>query len=240
MFGLSDDATSKLAVALITAILGGVVVAIFNWLVNRKKTAAEIVKLRLESEKLSKDLQGINQSIQEVSAKISQNERVIYDGTKEMSGFDFKGVGERYFGEDNSRPIGEGNLTVSDNVLQILRGNTGGRYRVILQRYFYDSKELEYIPKNPSLSNKRKLKISCQARTTNGTHDLLFTLKRRDDGAVFERTETTRVTKEWRNLIHFVRVDAIDDVLLWIDDQGVTIPDTVLYIRNLSFTETLN
>ena len=136
--------------------------------------------------------------------------------------------------------VGEGNLTVSDNVLQILRRNTGGRYRVILQRYFYDSKELEYIPKNPSLSNKRKLKISCQARTSNGTHDLFFTLKRRDDGEVFERTESTIVTKEWRNLIHFVRVDAIDDVLLWIDDQGVTTPDTVLYIRNLSFTETLN
>jgi hypothetical protein len=73
---------------------------------------------------------------------------------------------------------------------------------------------LEYIPKNPSLSNKRKLKISCQARTSNGTHDLFFTLKRRDDGEVFERTETTKVSKEWRNLIHFVRVDAIDDVLL--------------------------
>jgi hypothetical protein len=240
MFGTSDDTSSKIIVALVTALLGGLVVAVFNWLITRKKTAADIELARLSADKLKLELQGINNSIREVSAKISQGDRIIYDGTAGMSGFDFKGRGERFFGEDESRPIGEGNLSVEDNIMKVARHNTGGRYRIILQNYLYDSTAREYLPKNPALEGKRKLKISCEARTSAGIHNLSFALKRREDGRMFERTERVLVNKEWRGIVEYVRIDAIDDVLLWIEDQGVSDPDSILYLRKLMLVESSN
>jgi hypothetical protein len=240
MLSLPDEASSKIIVALATALLGGLVVAVFNWIITRKKTAADTALATLEAEKLRRELQGINNSIREVSAKISQGDRIIYDGNAGMSGFDFKGKGERFFGEDESHPIGEGNLSVEDNILQVLRHNTGGRYRITLQNYLYDSTTREYLPKNPALESRRKLKISCEARTSVGTHKLSFALKRQEDGHLFERTERVSVNKEWRRIIEYVRIEAIEDVLLWIEDQGVSDHDSILYLRKLMLIESSN
>ncbi len=240
MLGSPDDNLTKIIVALITALFGGLVVALFNWAVTRKRAAADLALLTLQADKLRKELQGINSSIQEVNAKLSQGERVIYDGTACMSGFDFKGQGDRFFGEDKTKPKGEGKLSVEDNVMQVLRYNTEGQYRVILQKYQHDANAREYLAKNPALEGKRKLKIVCEARTSAGTHGLSFALKRASDGHLSERTERELVTSDWRTVIEYVRIDSMEDVLLWIEDMQVSKPDTTLYLRKLMLVESGN
>ena len=76
MLGLPDESSSKIIVAQATALLGGLVVAVFNWVITRKKTAADTALATLEAEKLRRELQGINSSIRVVSAKISQGDRI--------------------------------------------------------------------------------------------------------------------------------------------------------------------
>jgi hypothetical protein len=240
MLSLPDESSSKIIVALATALLGGLVVAVFNWVITRKKMAADTALATLAAEKLRRELQGINESIREVSEKISQDDRIIYDQTAGVSGFDFKGKGERFFGQDERHPIGEGNLSIADGILQVHRHNTGGRYRIVLQKYSYDSTAREYLPKNPALAGKRKLKISCEAKVSVGTHKLSFALKRQEDGHMFERTERVSVNKEWRSIIEYVRIEANDDVLLWIEDQEVSDHGSILYLRKLMLIESSN
>src|SRR4051812_11467458 len=126
MFGLTDQATATIITGLFTGLLGGLSVAVFNYLFGRKKMQYEIEQIKANTEKTIIETEKIKRSIQDVSEKISQTEDVIYDGSKKIDGFDFIGQGERFYGEDESKPEGSGRLTISDNTIQIIRFNTGG------------------------------------------------------------------------------------------------------------------
>lgn len=174
---------------------------------------------------------------EDAGEKRAPGERVLYDGVKEMSGFHFNGQGERFHEDAVSKPIGQGSLTVDDNQIRVVRRNTGGRYRIILTNYVVDGKAFDYLPKNPALENNRRLKVTCEARVSGGTHKLGFSVKAFEDFQMFSRSDFDEVGTEWRKIVKFLTCEPTANVRLWIEDQEVSQADTTISIRRLVLSE---
>jgi hypothetical protein len=223
--------------SLVSGVIGGVVVAIVNHLLTRRKTEAEIKKLEAETTKI---LAETKQMIGAVSYELATTgERVIYDSTKGYAQNDFQGKEGRFYVDNKpSGPKGLGTLAVEEGgVLNIQRTNTAGRFEVRLQRYLYDNLEQKRIPRNVLIAAQRKLRISCQAKVLGGEHSLRFVLKNDETGA-WLANEKVRVTRnDWTPITLYFQVSPGVDFWVRIDDEQVARAPSSVQIRNLVVAE---
>lgn len=241
---MTDD-TLKIVSSLLSALLGGVVVAVVNHLFTRRKTDAEAKKLeaeadkiRAETQKLVKEMEGIASTVREVSYRLGEaTEKAIYDGSSYLDGADFLGQGDRFWGESNDKPKGAGSLRFDQGVLSIQRTNTGGRFRVTLLKYQYNGTVRDYIPKNDLIAGKRLLRLTCEVKAVGASHTIIFVVKRKDGGAWLDKHERVFTRNEWESVDAYLRIPPGDDCFLMIDDQGVSQANSSLQLRKLVLAE---
>jgi len=246
MFGLTDPVLS----ALISAGLGfsGAIIAI---LLNRGKSKAEIAnltaqnahlmalanKLEAETNILRKDTNSLTKTVKSVSERVSAGDSIIYDSSAGLSGFDFQGRGEHAFGGDTKNPKGEGTFKVEKDTIKIRRTNVDGSYRLLLTKYMFRDKEYDFLPKNNSVTGKRRLLVRCDAHSSSGTSRLLTFCLRTKDMRFVTRSDPAMIHEYWDSVERYFRVDPLDDLTLWIEDSGPSREDSSLYVENILLLE---
>ena len=224
-----------ISASLLSALLGGVAVAVANQLFARRKTQAEIGKLRAEQREIelraAKLANEMKNTIAEVKYAASpKGERVIYDTRVDLDRYDFR-VAER----------GDAKGTfaiIEDGILSVRRSNIEGRFELRLERYLYDG-EREHIPRNERIAGNRRLRVSCQAKSVGGAHTLDFVLRK--DGASPRLATGTSVVdrNEWTPIEHYFRIPPGDDCRLYVYDIDLAEPDTSVQLRDLVLAERL-
>jgi hypothetical protein len=86
------------------------------------------------------------------------NEEIIYDGNPGMEGYDFIKV----------KKIQDVCHTFKRGILIIERTKKKGVYQLQLGKYNYQGKDWEFLPKNELVDSKRKLRVTFEARVTQG------------------------------------------------------------------------
>ncbi len=176
----ANTSASILSVVL-SGLTSGIVVAVLNYFLTRRKTHAEIRKLeseaekiRLESEKLRKELTTNIENLASASYQLTNSlERIIYDTKNRDIGYDFRGV-EGYVWETvegkTVRTTGkaQGILTFENAILNLHRANTDGRYEIWLHTYSYGESIPDCIPKDDLIAGKRRLRVSFEAKVVGG------------------------------------------------------------------------
>jgi hypothetical protein len=236
---MADASWPSIITALISAVVGGVSVAFINYFLNRKKTTAEVNKLVAETEKIRTEMNSLTQAVNNLA---DTNEKIVFDGRSAIDGFSIKGQGGQFWTGMGSEakpisPRGEGTLSFEGNVLNIQRANKEGRFEVSLKQYSYNERVYSSIPVNEFISGKRKLRVSCEAKSIGGEHTLRFVVRdiysgRRlaDDAKVINKSEWTLVQA-------FLQADPTEESELRIDDEQVSTAPSSIQIRNLMVAE---
>jgi len=231
----------EIVIGLISSLVGGLLVAVANNFLVRKKTDAEAAKLRaeadkanaeadkvrIESKKLAAEIEKLNSVVLEANyyATSSANERIIYDGRKGIEGYDLKALGK-------SRVFHE----IKNGVLVIRRSSDKGVYQIQVCTYVYDSREKEYLPKNELLTGPRKLRVSCEAKVTQGYHSLLFAVTSIPRNELLDRNEVIVDQAEWTEISLYFRFPSYCDCVLQIIDLPKSQPGS-LQLRKLVLAE---
>jgi hypothetical protein len=224
-----------ISASLLSALLGGVAVAVANQLFARRKTQAEIGKLRAEQREIelraAKLATEMENTIAEVKYGASANrERVIYDTRVDLDRHDFR-VAER--GD------AKGTFAIEDGILSVRRSNIEGRFELRLERYLYDG-EREYIPRNERIAGNRKLRVSCQAKSVGGAHTLDFVLRKGGSSPRLATGTSVVDRNEWTPIEHYFRIPPGDDCRLYMYDIDLAEPDTSVQLRDLVLAERLS
>jgi hypothetical protein len=235
-----NSGTPSILTALLSGLVSGIVVALLNYFLTRKKTEAEIRKLEAETEKIRIE---INNNVESLSATVNyrlanSEERIIYDSSKGNGGYDFKMQESRVYRDDKA--VGEkaaGAFTIKDGILNIQRQNTDGRIEIWLQQYFYDGEEKANIPKNALIVGQRKMRISCQARIVGGEHSLRFVLKNMEKGNWLADEKRKISSDDWTMIDIYFQIPPTVDCVFRIDDEDVTQAPSSIHIRNLVLAE---
>lgn len=225
-------------ISALTGLLSGIVVALANHLLTRRKTAAEIEKLQAEAELTRAQAKQITDNLNNLSNKVSYrlsdtanvDEFLLYTSEKSDL-FDFRVV---------KADSAEGELTFKDGVLSISRTNTVGALQMWLENYFYAGKDHQKVlPKNESISGDRKLRVSCDVKVVGGAHTLLFVIKGENAPfGVHMADKSQRVTSnEWVSLETYFRVSPAQNCRFRIDDHSVSVPNSSVQIRRLVLSE---
>lgn len=233
---------TEIAVSLISSVVGGLLVAVLNHLFTRRKTEAEVEKLRAEAgrikaetEKVRAETGKFSAEFEEVTASITEatyyttlaaNERIIYDGTSGIEGYDIEVVRE-------SRKFGH---AFKNGTLIILRASNRGVYQLQLCKYIFNGNESEFIPKNELLAGKRKLRITFEARVTRGSRTLIFAFIALPRNSLLDKREVTIEQASWMRTDLYFRVPPHEDCLLQIVDLYGSQPGSLL-LRNLVLAE---
>lgn len=218
----------------VVGLLSGSVVALFNHLLTKKKTAAEIEKLQAEAELTRAQARQITDNFNNLSDKVSykladaaqSSEHVLYTSEKSDL-FDFRVVKL-----DNA----EGELTIKDGVLQILRSNVAGSMQIWLENYTYGgNSQLRVLPKDESISGDRKLRVSCEVKAIGAEHTLLFVIKGENaPGGLHMADKRYRVmSNEWTPVDIYFRVSPGQQCHFRIDNRSVSAPNSSVQIRKL-------
>lgn len=238
---MSPDVFSGL-ISGVTGLVSGIVVALANHWLTKRKTAAEIEKLHAEAEltraQAKQITENLSSSITNLSDKVSYrlpevaqiNETIVYTSEK-SDVFDF-----RVHKVDNA----EGELTIKDGILYISRTNTLGTMQIWLESYEYTGKaHLRVLPRNENISGDRKLRISCEVKAVGGEHTLLFIMKAENAPlGVHMADKRYRVTSnEWIPVDAYFRVSPGQNCQFRIDDRSVSAPNSSVQIRKLILAE---
>jgi hypothetical protein len=217
---------TEIVVALISSILGGLVVAIANNLLLRRKTEAEAAKLSAEAEKFRAETQRIKSEMSKLSVSVEEtiNERIIYDGSVTIEGYDIKLSGTT----PNASELKNG-------VIFIRRSNNKDIYDVCLRKYIFEQKENEYLPRNELVTGARKIRMGCEAKITRGYHHLLFAFMS-TEGKVLDQTELIVDKPEWIEIRIYFRVPSYEDCKLHIVDMPDSLEGSLL-VRKLVIAE---
>lgn len=241
------ESWTHIATSLISALLGGVMVALVNHLFTKRKMDAEVKKYHAEVDKIvaeTKKIETERQNLERVSAAMTYQltpaaEKILYDSRNRAIGHDFVGEPDRapdaqgiLVGE-----IASATLSFEDGILNIRRENAHGRYKVWLQRYQVDGRERDFIPKNERLAGARSFRISCEAKAMEAEHTLRFLLK--DQAAnEFASPEERRISSNaWTELNLYLRGSASKDYIIRVDDLGVSAAPSSVQIRNFQLAE---
>lgn len=232
--------------ALISGILGGIIVAVVNHLLARNKTAAEIDKLRAETDKIRAETTKLTGEVEGLTATVNYQlaaagEQTLYDSSIGINLHDFNTVEGRSWNAQEGRTTGAkgtGALSIlDDNVLNIQRTNTEGRYEVWLDRYTYDGKERTVIPVNEMIAGNRKLRVSFEAKAVDAIHHLDVVLKDARTGATPHLKSVIVNRNEWAPFNLYFQVSPRIDLLLRLYDTRVTRAPSSLQIKNLVVAE---
>jgi hypothetical protein len=112
-------------------------------------------KVQVETQKTQTETDKIRTEIRSVSANVSDRlaaptEEILFDGPARIDGFDVRGAeGNFWKGSALTSAKGQGELKFEDGgILNILRGNTGGRFALYFQRYIFKNEEHSIFPKD--------------------------------------------------------------------------------------------
>lgn len=226
----------------VTGLASGIVVALANHWLTKRKTAAEIEKLQAEAEltraKAKQITDNLTNNLTNLSDKVSYrlpdavhaNETILYaSDNSDVFDFQVKKV-------ENA----DGELTVQDGILNINRTNTAGTLQIWLESYLYAGRpHQKLLPKNEKISGDRKLRISCEVKAVGGEHTLLFIMKAENaPNGVHMADKRHRVTSnEWVALDAYFRVTPGQNCHFRIDDRSVSAPNSSVQIRKLVLAE---
>jgi hypothetical protein len=237
----------NLIASLLSGVVGGVIVAVVNYYLTKRKTMAEVSKIEAETEKTRAETQKLLSEVEDISATVgyklnSSGERIIYNSSADFDPHDFKGVEGQVWNSEQKKhigPKGRGALSFEQGgVLNIRRAGVPGRYEVWLQRYMYDGVELTHIPKNEIIAGKRKLHISCQAKAIGSEHSLDFVIKEEKTGSVPAHNKQKILgNNSWMPIDLYFQVSPIENYIFRIYDQDIGRIPTSVQIRNLVIAE---
>ncbi len=218
---------TEIIATLISSIIGGLLVAVANHLFTRKKTDAEIEKLRAETRKITAETDKLRGEMMQLNTASGEanyyaptiaNERVIYDGTHGINGHD---ISSQY------------QYTIQQGVLVIQDSEAG----LALRKYVYDGKESEFIPKNEVIAGERRFRISCELKVIKASYAINFYLQdylEEEDGLDDRRVTITHA--EWKKTDLYFRVRSDVDCLVHIWAERLSETGS-LQIRNLVLAE---
>lgn len=228
-----------LVVSLITSIIGGLLVAVVNHLFTARRTTAEADKLRAEAQKVQAETEEIRArtgklttAFEKLGASVDYvapkaNELVVYDGTRGMEGYDVdvvrKSKGSRH--------------EFVDGVLAIRRASRSGIYQLQLTKYAYRGQEFGFIPRNELLGGKRRLRVSWDAKVTQGSRTLIFAITAYPEERLLDGGREVKVDQTfWMRTDLYFRVPPHEDCILQIVDLFGSRPGS-LQLRNLVLAE---
>jgi hypothetical protein len=238
--------TLNIIVSLFSGVMGGVVVAIVNYYLSKRKTEAEIRKLEAETEKIRVET---SQIVTNLSATVGYKladtaERIIYDGTKECDPYDFRGVEGQFWSATEKKHIGPkglGTLTVEKGgILNVRRTNTEGRFEIWLQRYHYDGVQKTFVPKNELIAAQRQVRVSCQAKAVGGEHTLRFVLRQEQTGTWLANERIRINGNEWTPFDLYFQISPMEDWQLRIDNEDVSQAPSSVQIHHLVLAERMS
>ncbi|MCK6568530.1 MAG: hypothetical protein L6Q45_12675 [Anaerolineales bacterium] len=212
--------SSDVIVSLISSIIGGVFVAAINLIFTRNRTNAEAKKFLAETEKIKVETEKIRSEIEKINSNIlsASQEKIIYDGTKGINGYDI------------TNSLG---CNTKDGVLVFEKLN-GSFY---LGKYFYDNKIHDFLPKNVLISGARKLRVTCEAKVTEGSCRMSFVFRSQDSTGEFATPLRITVSQaNWKNIDLYFRIPAANDSTLqvFLEPESET---GSLQLRNLVLAE---
>jgi hypothetical protein len=169
-------------------------------------------------------------------------ETTIYDSAKKCNHSDFQGKpGQRWSDIEHKSvgPVGEGVLTILEGgVLNVERIDRGGRFEIWLRRYNYRGSEFSYLPENPQMTGERRLRVTCQAKVTDGRHTLWFLFKDQTSNKSPEPPKEVVIDRnKWIPIDLTFALSPAATYSFRIDDQEVSHVPSVLHIRGLKLTE---
>jgi MgtE intracellular N domain/TIR domain len=175
----------------------------------------------------------------------SMAEQIIYDSRRSATlSHDFVGAGRQNWtgkGSEGGYVGGKAHGTLSiqeGGVINIYRTDNNGKYEIRLRRYSYGDRDDNVIlPKNPAISGRRDLRVSCEAKVMESAHTLRFVLKEEPTGKWLEHQSITVSEKIWRPINLEFTIDPTVDSYLRIDDYDLRSIPSMLQIRNILVTE---
>ncbi len=189
---------TEIITALISSVVGGLLVAIVNHLLTRRRTEAEVEKLKAEAEKIRAETEKVRSEIGRLSTTVeeasylatSTSERIIYDGAKGILEQDIQGRGE-----------------IQDGAIV----SEGGYFQ--LRSYIYNGERLDYLPRNELLAGRR-MRVSFEAKVTSGKYLFIVIFAEYPDGKRLETKEVTVEQAEWTKMDLYFRFSADRDSVM--------------------------
>jgi hypothetical protein len=223
--------------AAIAGAIGSVGAILLNNFFNREKLRAEVGKILAETDKLRAEISGLSATV--AYGLPNTTEIIVFDGRKKVDGFDIKGIeGSLWRNKKPSTPKGHGSLAFEEGgILNVQRSDTNGRFELWLRRYTYAGRDHERIPISSSIAGKRKLRISCEAKTIGAAHTLRFMIREPVNATRFSEDVKQISQNEWVAIEVFLQGDPTVETEVRIDDEGVTAAPSSLQIRNLLIVE---
>jgi len=209
---------TNIVIAIVVSIVSGLAAAMFNQYMNRKRTKAEIEKLDLETQKLRADLDYMLCSATEV---------IIYDSSKSLPGYDFKGYGGQayangaHFGIKGAAELNF--LGENREIMSIRRTNNDGKYHVALRTYRNGGNgNSQTLNANAAIPGVRKLRVSCEVKVTGSQHILWFGWRLVPDKTWLDRARVAVESKTWIPIDRYFEVDPGKEIFLRMDDYYET------------------
>jgi hypothetical protein len=224
---------SEIVVALITSVIGGSLVAIVNHLLTRRKYDAETRKLDAEIEKLKAETEKIrNETRHELNeAKYydspTTNERIIYDGTKGIAGYDIHSI-------FSACDIQKGVM-----VIQVEKWDWG---RFELQSYTYDGKSCPYIPKDETISGLRRFHVSYEVKAIGASYEVsafLWETPEVEDEPSIDDRNVNVTNSEWKQVHFYFKAPPNKNYTVNVGAQHIS-GEGSLQIKNLMVTERID
>lgn len=181
-------------IGLFASVIGGVVVAVVNYLLTRDKTNAEIDKIRLEISVLQRQSGKISDS--EIEADYhGASEKIIYYGAKRMDPFDIRGDELTY---------------TRDREVVIIKKLPSAFY---LDQYSWQNEKHNYLPAIATKSGDRKLRVSYQARAQGGAGEISVSIESHlgntassSGNRLDTRREKIEAADDFQKIQHFYRI----------------------------------
>lgn len=176
-------------------------------------------------------------------SKSSGSETILYDSREgKLSDFDTEKTGVWKSPQQSNvgeKAQGELEFTV-DQILNVERTNSDGRFKIWLEEYLYAGASQTFLPKNPLISGKRKIRVSCEVKVTQGKHTLEFAFFTYNGGKrekYLAKHSEVISENEWRRFNIVLRFNPGTNCQFRIVDCEVSTPPSSLQIRHLVLAE---
>ena len=223
------------AAALLAGLLGGLAVAIFEWLVYRRQRELERTRLSLEIQQLS-DL--VRDTTDSVRHRLAGGEEYEFYRSSALS------PGDDLVGEPppmGLREGAEGSWSFQGGLLEISTTNAVGSMALRLRRYRFETATADVIHARAGMK-ARTLRVACEARAVGGHHTLVFVLKSPGDpgGVHLGSDQRMRVREdEFRYFEKWFTFASDKDSYLRLVARSATQSGSRLEVRNLVVSERL-
>jgi hypothetical protein len=222
---------TEIVVALISSILGGLLVAVANHLFTRRKTEAEIEKLKAETQKTTAETEKIRREwlqLNSVGNDVEHlglaraNKTIWFDSSMGFQGYDLTAEYSKY-------SLEQGVLVISDPNASL-----------IIQSYIHNGKEIGYIPHDITHSGQRKFHISCEMKAINSSHMVnIFLWEVREEAESIDDRQVTVMQDAWAKTEFHYRVPSDIDFKVHILTERHSMAGS-LQVRNLLVAEILD